>query len=241
MKCTKLFVVATAFTIAACGGKSSSESASTTTETAKETAAPEAVEPEVAEPETAEPAEDTAPTETAKVGEPAPAFTLTDLEGNEVSLADFKGKIVVLEWFNPGCPFIQYAHKKGPLATMPKKTGDDVVWLAINSNAPGKQGNGAETNRKAKKEFGFDYPVLLDASGKVGLAYGAKATPHMYVIDKEGTLVYMGALDNKPTGKLRGDTHISYVAEALAALAADEPVKTAETQAYGCSVKYAVN
>lgn len=144
------------------------------------------------------------PTGAAKIGEPAPAFTLTDLDGKQVTLAEFAGKTLVLEWFNPDCPFVKYAHGEGgPLRTMAKQRGDTVVWLAINSGAPGKQGAGVERNREAKTEYGIEHAILLDESGEVGRAYGATNTPHMFVIDPAGKLAYAGALDNAPMGEVR--------------------------------------
>lgn len=140
---------------------------------------------------------------TAKVGEPAPTFSLPDLDGNTISLADFAGKTVVLEWFNPDCPFVQYAHGEGPLksfAAEQSKAG--IVWLAINSGAPGKQGTGVERNREAAKQWAIEHPILLDEDGKVGHAYGATSTPHMFVIDGAGKLVYAGGLDNAPFGRV---------------------------------------
>lgn len=140
---------------------------------------------------------------TAKVGEPAPAFTLPDTDGKQVSLSDFAGKTVVLEWFNPDCPFVKYAHGEGPLATMAaEQAKGEVVWLAINSGADGKQGAGAERSKQAAAEWKMEHPILIDADGAVGHAYGAKTTPHMYVIDTAGKLVYAGALDNAPLGRV---------------------------------------
>lgn len=142
---------------------------------------------------------------TAKIGEPAPAFSLPDLDGKTVSLADFAGKTVVLEWFNPGCPFVKYAHGDGPLATMAaEQSKGGIVWLAINSGAPGKQGTGVERNREAAGEWKLEHPILLDEDGKVGHAYGATSTPHMFVIDGAGKLVYAGGLDNAPLGRVDG-------------------------------------
>ncbi|HEY8206736.1 MAG TPA: thioredoxin family protein [Myxococcaceae bacterium] len=178
----------------------------------------------------------------ATVGAPAPDFTLKDLDGKPVKLADYKGKVVVLEWFNPGCPFVKAAHGKGSLKdTAQRQTKNGVVWLAINSGAPGKQGAGAETNREAKKSFNLDHPVLLDESGQAGRAYGATNTPHMFIIDKAGTLVYAGAIDNSPDGEGASPTGgklINYVDAALEDIAAGRPVKTSSSKAYGCSVKY---
>ncbi len=141
------------------------------------------------------------PSATAKLGEPAPAFALPDVDGKTLSLAEFAGKTVVLEWFNPDCPFVKYAHAEaGPLRTMAKDRGSEIVWLAINSGAPGKQGAGAERNREAKQEYAIEHPILLDESGAVGRSYGATNTPHMFVIDPSGKLTYAGALDNAPMG-----------------------------------------
>jgi peroxiredoxin len=176
------------------------------------------------------------------LAEPAPDFTLKDLDGKTVKLSDFKGKTVVLEWFNPGCPFVRASHTKGSLVDTAKRhTQKGVVWLAINSGAPGKQGHGAEMNREAKKMFALEHPVLLDESGQVGRAYGATNTPHMYVIDKTGQLVYRGAIDNSPDGERgspQGGKLINYVDAALEDLAAGRPVKVPQTKAYGCGVKY---
>ena len=190
----------------------------------------------------------TAPTEaaptaaaatSAELGKPAPDFTLAALDGSEHSLAAHKGKIVVLEWFNPGCPFVKFAWGEGPFKG--KGTwGTDVVWLTINSSAPGKQGNGADANKAVASEWGIQHPVLLDESGTVGKTYGAKTTPHMYVIDKAGMLVYAGAIDDRPTSR-KSDVQgaNNYVRAALQSVAAGEPVKTPVTRAYGCTVKYA--
>jgi peroxiredoxin len=174
----------------------------------------------------------------AAVGQPAPDFTLRDLSGKEVQLSDLRGKTVVLEWFNPGCPFVVYAHGEGPLRDQPARAAKDgVVWLAVNSGAPGKQGHGLEVNQKATSEWGMSYPVLLDEAGSVGRSYGAVTTPHMYVVDPKGTLVYAGALDNAPLGK--SDTTVTkYVDAALADVKAGRTVATASTKPYGCSVKY---
>ncbi len=178
----------------------------------------------------------------AEVGAAAPAFALKDLDGKTVSLADFQGKTVVLEWFNPECPFVKASHTKGSLvdlAQQQRKAG--VVWLSINSGAPGKQGVGVEKNRAGAKALGVDNPILLDESGAVGHAYGATNTPHLFIIDAKGTLVYRGAPDNSPDGEKgapEGGTLVRYAEAALADVAAGRPVKTAQTKAYGCSVKY---
>jgi peroxiredoxin len=183
-----------------------------------------------------------APGSHAEVGKPAPDFTLRDLEDKEVSLASFKGKTVVLEWFNPGCPFVKNAHTKGSLKdAADRHTKAGVVWLAVNSGASGKQGHGVEVNRAAAKTFAMSHPILLDESGAVGKAYGAANTPHLFVVDPKGTLVYRGAVDNSPDGEGASPENgklVSYVDAALADVAAGRPVGTPETKAYGCSVKY---
>jgi cytochrome oxidase Cu insertion factor (SCO1/SenC/PrrC family) len=185
----------------------------------------------------------------AKLGKPAPDFSLPDTDGKTVSLKDFAGKTVVLEWFNPECPFVKSAHGKGPLHTMAKeRASDKLVWLSINSNAPGKQGHGAEQNRAAKAVFGMDNRVLLDESGRVGRSYGAAKTPHLFIVNDKGVLVYRGGLDNAPMGVVDDTrpkakdtppgTLVSYVANALDALAAHKAIPLDDTPAYGCSVKY---
>lgn len=178
----------------------------------------------------------------AAVGAPAPDFTLPDTEGKSVSLGAFKGRVVVLEWFNPECPFVRAAHSKGALVSMAKRlSGKGVVWLAINSGAPGKQGAGVDKSRDGRKAFALDHPVLLDEAGTVGRAYGATNTPHMFVIDPAGKLVYRGAIDNSPDGEGQspeGGKLVNYVDAALDDLKAGRAVRTPQTKAYGCSVKY---
>jgi peroxiredoxin len=179
----------------------------------------------------------------AAIGKEAPDFSLPDLDGKTVRLADFRGKVVVLEWFNPECPFVKASHTKGSLVSAAAKhAGDGVVWLAVNSGAPGKQGAGVEKSRAGRESFGLKHPILIDESGAVGRLYGAERTPHMYVIDKNGTLVYRGAIDNSPDGVGESPSDgklVSYVDETVAAVQGGKPVAVAETKAYGCSVKYA--
>ena len=185
----------------------------------------------------------TAPQGSAAVGKSAPDFTLKDLDGHEVSLASFRGKIVVLEWFNPGCPFVKASHTKGSLKGAAKKhAGQGVVWLAINSSAQGKQGSDPAANRDAARTYNLEHPILRDETGSVGHAYGATNTPNMFVIDKNGVLVYAGAIDNSPDGEGEAPTSgslLNYVDAALDDLAAGRPVKMPVTKPYGCSVKYA--
>jgi peroxiredoxin len=173
----------------------------------------------------------------AKIGETAPDFTLTDTDGKTHHLADHRGKIVVLEWFNPDCPVIVDVHQSrnffNPLVESYK--GKDVVFLAINSGAEGKQGAGKDRNAKAIKEFKLPYPILLDADGKVGRSYGAKTTPHVFIIAADGSLAYAGGIDNGNPSKA-GDTN--YVKQAIDELLAGKKVTTTESRPYGCSVKY---
>ena len=175
-----------------------------------------------------------------KIGEAAPAFELPDLSGEKVSLADHKGKVVVLEWFNPGCPFVKQAHEpNGALETMASQWSEKgVVWLAINSGSPGKQGTGAETNQAAQKGWNMAHPVLLDEDGAVGRAYAAKTTPQMVVIDEKGNQVYNGALDNAPFGKVKGDTLTPFTAQVIDAVINGKDSPHKRTKPYGCSVKY---
>ena len=171
-------------------------------------------------------------------GEKAPDFELKSLSGETVKLSDHKGKLVVLEWFNPGCPFVKHAHSQEVMSkTIAQTVSEDTVWLAINSGAPGKQGAALKTNEKASSKWNLQHPVLLDPTGAVGKLYSAKTTPHMFIIDKEGKLAYQGAHDNAPRGKVKGD-YVDYVKQAISELKAGQQVSTAETKPYGCSVKY---
>lgn len=175
---------------------------------------------------------------TAEVGKPAPDFALSALDGTEVKLSELRGKTVVLEWFNPGCPYVVYAHGEGPLKDLAaRRTSDEVVWLGINSGAPGKQGHGIDVNKQAVADWNIGHPILVDESGEVGRSYGAKTTPQMFVIDGEGVIRYAGALDNAPFGKVEGN-RVDYLDNALSAVVEGKPVQTDHTKSYGCSVKY---
>jgi hypothetical protein len=177
------------------------------------------------------------------VGQPAPDFALKDLDGKVHKLSDLKGKVVVLEWFNPGCPYVVASHTKGSLVGAGARASKEgVVWMAVNSAAPGKQGHGIDVNRTAARTFSMSYPILIDESGVVGKAYGATNTPHMFVVGKDGKLAYKGAIDNSPDGERgapQGGVLVEYVSATLADLAAGRPVRTPQTKAYGCGVKYA--
>lgn len=175
-------------------------------------------------------------------GEKAPMFTLKDTKGEKHSLKDVlakeETKAVVIEWFNPDCPFVKKHHQNATTMTaLAKKYAEQgVVWIAINSGAEGLQGAGLERNKKAIEEYKIDYPVLMDMDGKVGREYGAKRTPEMYIISKDGTVVYHGAIDSDRSARKMGE--INYVADALKAHLAGETIATNRTQAYGCTVKY---
>ena len=173
-------------------------------------------------------------------GDDAPGFTLKDTDGKEHSIASYlaAGKVVVLEWFNPDCPFIIKHHKnhKTMNETYAKFADRGVVWLAINSNAPGKQGHGDKRNRQAVIDYALPFPLLLDENGVVGQAYGAKTTPHMFVIGGKGKVLYAGAIDDDRSAGEPGD--VNYVADALEAVLVGKTPKVQETDPYGCSVKY---
>ncbi len=178
----------------------------------------------------------------AKVGEPAPAFSLPSSAGATHSLADDRGKILVLEWTNHDCPYVRKHYESGNMQAIQKEaTGSGVVWFTIISSAPGEQGfvapakaNELTTSRKA-----LPTAVLLDPKGTVGRLYGATNTPHMYLVDKTGVLVYAGAIDDRPTSRAADVAGANnYVRAALQAVMAGQPVKTPVTRAYGCTVKY---
>lgn len=174
----------------------------------------------------------------AELNEKVPEFSLPDLHGTLKNIAQFRGKIVVLEWFNPDCPFVSYAHLDGPLRDMAATQTDQVVWLGINSGGVGKQGTGIDRNKKAKIEYSISHPVLLDENGSVGRMFGAKTTPQMVLIDEEGILRYNGGLDNSPLGKESEENYQAYFENALKALLANAPIGQQVTKPYGCSVKY---
>ncbi len=177
----------------------------------------------------------------ARVGQPAPAFTLKDADGKSRSLADFKGKTVVLEWTNADCPFVKKHYSGNLQAQQGAATAADVVWLTINSSADGKQGNvdAAGAKQVIARTGGKQTAYLLDSPGEVGRSYGAKTTPHLYVIDVKGTLQYAGAIDSIPSADVDDIAKATqYVPQALADLNAGKPLRVASTQPYGCSVKY---
>jgi len=185
----------------------------------------------------------TAPAQAAAlVGQPAPDFTLADSHGQQHTLSSLKGKTVVLEWINYDCPFVQKHYNSGHMQKLQKDyTGKGVVWLAINSSNKGKQGNypPAEIEARSKKHAAAFSAYLLDEDGTVGRAYGARTTPHMYVIDPQGTLVYAGGIDDKPSTELADIASArNFVKAALDETLAGKPVTTTSSQPYGCAVKY---
>lgn len=169
----------------------------------------------------------------------ATEFTMTNYDGKEISLADFNGKIVVLEWLNYDCPFVKYHYETAStMVNLAKKyAGRDVVWLAINATHYAT----AEANKAFAEKHSVPYPILDDGKGNVGHAYNAARTPHLFIIDPNGLVAYQGAIDNAPFGKLtEGQTEkINYVDKALAELTEGKEVSTPKTDPYGCSVKYA--
>ena len=178
----------------------------------------------------------------ATVGQPAPAFALTDTNGKVVNLADYKGKTVVLEWHNPECPFVKKHYDSANMQGLQSKyTKDGVVWLAVSSTEPGHQDykkpdvmNGILKTSKASPTA-----YLMDDSGATGKSYGAKTTPHMYIINAQGTLVYAGGIDDKRSSNVADiKTAKNFVAAALDEIKAGKPVSVATSTPYGCSVKY---
>jgi peroxiredoxin len=178
-----------------------------------------------------------------EVGKTAPNFSLPDTNGKTHSLADLKGKYVVLEWYQPDCPFVRKHYRSGNMQALQKEyTSKGVTWLSIDSSAPGEEGNypASKLNEISAQDSAARTALLLDASGEVGRLYGAKTTPDMYVIDPSGILVYKGAIDNKRSTDLADvKTATNYVKVALEAVMAGKTVATTATQPYGCSVKYA--
>lgn len=180
---------------------------------------------------------------TATIGQPAPAFTLTDTSGKTVSLSDFKGRHVVLEWVNPGCPFVvKHYGAQNMQVTQKSAVGRGVVWLTVNSTASDARDylSPAAMGAWMGEQKAAATATLMDTDGKVGRAYAARTTPHMYVIDPQGRLVYAGAIDSKPTANPADiRTAVNHVNVALAESLAGQPVSTPLTRAYGCTVKYA--
>ncbi len=177
-----------------------------------------------------------------EVGKAAPLFTLKDSEGKEHSLADFKGKFVVLEWVNYDCPFVRKHYRSGNMQKLQKTyTEKEVAWLSICSSAPGKQGYFEQPELKERITQGKAVPTayLIDASGDVGHKYDAKTTPHMFIIDPNGILIYAGGIDDTPSTDVADiTTATNYVQTTLDAAMADKEVRVQSSKPYGCSVKY---
>ena len=177
------------------------------------------------------------PEAAAQRGRRAPDFELNSFEGKTVKLSDYKDNVVVLEWINLDCPFVQYHYgKAATMIELAKKYKDkNVVWLAVNSTNQ----TTPEANRDFAKKHKLPYPILDDRAGRVGRLHGAITTPHMFIISRDGFVVYDGAIDNAPNGKtLDGGDKVNYVDKALSELTSGQPVGTPKTQSYGCSVKY---
>ena len=178
----------------------------------------------------------------AENGKAAPNFTLKDSNGNDVSLYQFQGKYVVLEWLNHDCPFVMKHYNSGNMQNLQKTyTGKGVVWLSVMSSAPGSEGyyEAADINRLNTERKASPTAILLDPAGTAGKLYGAQTTPHMYIIDPQGVLVYQGAIDNiRSTNPDDVAKAKNYVSAALDEVMAGKPVSTPSTKSYGCSVKY---
>ena len=176
------------------------------------------------------------------IGQPAPELTATDTKGVSHSLSDFRGKTVVLEWTNHDCPYVKKHYDTGNmLALLRGATAEGVVWLTIISSAPGKQGyvTAEEADALTAERDAAPTAVLFDPKGTAGKAYGARTTPHMFVIDPEGTLVYMGGIDDRPTASKEDvEGARNYVREALTALGSGQDVPQSTSRPYGCSIKY---
>lgn len=179
----------------------------------------------------------------AKVGAAAPDFALSDSEGTQRKLSDSRGKWVVMEWLNHGCPFVRKHYDSGNMQSLQKRyTSKGVVWFSVISSAPGKQGHSTPEQAKAdvQKNSAVPTAVLLDGDGAVGKLYGAQTTPHFFIISPKGELVYAGAIDDKPStdpADVAGAK--SFITAVLDLGLAGKPVKASSTKAYGCSVKYA--
>lgn len=178
-----------------------------------------------------------------ETGAQAPAFSVRDASGATRTLAEFSGRTVVLEWTNHGCPYVRKHYDSGNMQTLQQEaTAEGVVWLQVISSAPGEQGylDGLGALARVRTDAAYPSATLLDPTGEMGHAYGARNTPHMFIISGEGRVVYQGAIDNRPSARpstLEGANN--YVRAALSDLAAGRAVATAETTPYGCSVKYA--
>lgn len=177
-----------------------------------------------------------------KVGDPAPGFTIVDSNGKQQHLSDYKGKFVVLEWHNQGCPYTRKHYESGNMQRLQKEwTAKGVVWLTVISSAPGTQGfvTPSQENEYIKTMNAAPTAALLDMGGSMGHLYGAKTTPHMFIVDPNGTLIYNGAIDDHPSSDENDIARSkNYVSAALQEATAGKPVTEPTTRPYGCSVKY---
>ncbi len=174
------------------------------------------------------------------IGEPAPDFTLEDEEGNSHTLSDYRGETVVLEWFNIPCPYVVRHYEEGTFANLIDEFEDDhdLTWLAVDTTFDNTPEDTLEWKEETEDIRPHDYPVLQDPDGDVGRLYEARTTPHMFVIDEEGILQYMGGIDDDPRGSEEPEDRQRYVEQALAALADGDAPETTEAEPYGCTVKY---
>ena len=181
------------------------------------------------------------PSHAAAVGQPAPDFTLTDTAGKPVKLGDFRGRHVVLEWNNPGCPFVKKHYQGNMQALQKEATGKGMAWLAINSTEDGSSDymTPPQLGRWMQDQKAAPTATLMDEDGKVGAAYAARVTPHMYIVDPRGLLVYAGGIDSIPSANVadiaRATNHIRV---AMADIAAGKPLSVASSRPYGCTIKY---
>lgn len=182
------------------------------------------------------------PAAQARIGAPAPAFTLTDSNGKAVSLADYKGKTVVLEWTNHECPYVRKHYGGNAMQTLQKKwTAQGVVWLTLVSSPPGEQGfvTPEQANKLTTDRAAAPTAVLFDGKGDTARSYGAQVTPHMYVVNGAGTLVYMGGIDDKPSSRLEDLKKAkNFVDAALGEVTQGKPVSVTTARPYGCTIKY---
>lgn len=178
----------------------------------------------------------------ASIGQPAPAFNVANTTGKTHTLADYKGKYVVLEWVNPGCPFVRKHYDSDNMqSTQRKAASAGAVWLAVNSTSR-NSGDYLAPDAMSKwmsEQKAAATATLMDTDGSIGKAYGARTTPHMYIIDPQGTLIYAGAIDSKPTARIDDiASATNYISTGLGEATTGKPITTAITRAYGCSIKY---
>ena len=179
-----------------------------------------------------------APPAALQPGDPVPPLTLTDVDGGVVSLADLQGAPVVLEFFNPDCPFVDHAHSRGLLAELPETwAARGVAWIAVNANRPGTNGSGMGRNQRAGRSHDLPRPVVLDESGVVARAFGAKVTPTLAILDGAGRVAYLGGPDNAPMGQAEGGTVRDFATPVLEALVSGAPAPFSRQKAYGCTIK----